>query len=106
MSIKFVFWAFLIILSGGLCAARAQSPLWGGLKPGPYAVGFRVLWKYDYSRTWKPEVDYKGNPLSGEAARPVRISVWYPAQKSAQASPMPYSGYLHIGVPDQSFADF
>jgi len=91
-----------------LGAARAQSPppLWGDLKPGAYTVGFRVLWKYDYSRTWKPEVDYKGNHLSGEAARPIRISIWYPAQRSAQASPMPYSGYLHIGVPDQSFADF
>jgi dienelactone hydrolase len=44
--------------------------------------------------------------LSGEAARPIRISVWYPAQKTAQVSPMPYSGYLHVGVPDQSLADF
>ena len=107
MRIKFIFCALLINLIGSLCAARGQSPpLWAGLTPGPYAVGFRVLWKYDYSRTWKPEVDATGSPLAGEAARPVRISIWYPAQQSASASPMLYSGYLHISVSDQGFADF
>jgi dienelactone hydrolase len=96
--------SLLIIFTG---SGRAQkAPLWRGLEPGPNAVGFKVLWKYDYSRTLKPEKDYKGNLLPGEAARSVRISVWYPAQKSAQAAPMLYSGYLNVQVPDQSFADF
>ena len=107
MRTKFSFCALLIILTGSFYMTRAQSPpLWSGLTPGPYSVGFRVLWKYDYSRTWKPDSDYRNNILPGESARPIRISVWYPTQKSASASPMPYSGYLHVRVPDQSFADF
>ena len=32
--------------------------------------------------------------------------MWYPTQRSVHASPMPYSGYLHVGSPDQSFAEF
>jgi len=72
----------------------AQPPLWHGLKPGPYPVGFRVLWRHDFSRTW-------GN--GAETARPVRISVWYPSNSSIRTKPMPYSGYLNVAVPDPTF---
>lgn len=107
MRVRLILCASLILLADSLSAVGAQSPpLWHGLKAGPHTVGFRVLWKYDYSRTWRPEDDYKGNRLPGEAARPIRISVWYPAQKQPGASPMPYSGYLHVKVADNSFVEF
>lgn len=99
----------LILLVSLICVhtARAQKPrLWNGLEPGPYSAGFKVLWKYDYSRTWTPSADYKGNPVPGEPARPIRISVWYPAQRKARASSMTYSGYLHVNVLDPSLVNF
>jgi hypothetical protein len=32
--------------------------------------------------------------------------MWYPAQKKPQTPPMPYSGYLHVRVPDPNLTDF
>src|ERR1700745_545466 len=90
----------LLCIIAFAASARSQSPLWAGLEPGPYAVGFKVEWRLDESRTWQPDKDYEGRKLPVEAARPVRISVWYPAQRRAGA-PMAYSGYLHVDVPDQ-----
>jgi len=52
-------------------ASAASPPLWGGLESGPSAVGFKVLRKSDPSR-----------PLQGGAARPIQISLWYPAAAS------------------------
>jgi len=35
--------ATLCVASCVLCSAKAQTPLlWGGLKPGPHPVGFRL----------------------------------------------------------------
>lgn len=94
-----------LMVPSAVSALAQQRPLWNGLQPGPYAVGFKVLWKYDYSRSWRPATDYKGDSLPGENARPIRISVWYPAKKIAGA-PMAYSGYLHVKVPDPNLSDF
>src|SRR6476661_6188812 len=95
----------LLVLISAASTLAQQRPLWNGLQPGPYAVGFKVLWKYDYSRGWRPATNYKGEALAGETARPIRISVWYPAKKVAGA-PMPYSAYLHVKVPDPNLSDF
>jgi hypothetical protein len=51
-------------------------------KPGPYPVGFRVVFQYDYSRTFQEAVDLLGKPNTGELARPVQTLIWYPPQKS------------------------
>lgn len=60
-------------------AAASSSPLWGSLEPGPHAVGFRQLERYDYSRSYRPARALDGKPRAGERARPMRISIWYPA---------------------------
>jgi len=52
-------------------------------KPGPYAVGLKVVYQYDYARTWRSAVDELGAPYQGERARPLQTLIWYPAQKTA-----------------------
>jgi tetratricopeptide (TPR) repeat protein len=66
-------------------------------KPGPYAVGFRVVFQYDYTRTFGQKVDMYGKPATGEAARPVQTLIWYPAEKSSNP-PMVFGDYLPLSV--------
>ena len=43
--------AVVVALSSG--PAPAQEPLlWGGLKPGPNAVGYRTLYQLDHTRQY------------------------------------------------------
>jgi dienelactone hydrolase len=66
-------------------------------KPGPYPVGFRVVFQYDYSRTFQDAIDSLGKPNTGERARPVQTLIWYPAQKSDNP-PVVFDDYLALGV--------
>src|SRR5690242_10630241 len=34
-------------------AQTGKAPLWGGLQPGPYRVGFRYIYRFDKTRTWR-----------------------------------------------------
>lgn len=76
-------------------AMAAGSPLWGQLEPGPYAVGFRQIERYDHSRLFRLPVDMTGAPVEGERSRPIRISVWYPAEPSGQA-PLTLGDYVTL----------
>jgi pimeloyl-ACP methyl ester carboxylesterase len=59
-------------------SAHAQLP-WAELHAGPYAVGYRVVFALDPTRTWRRTRPY-GKPFSPDTqGRPVRVSVWYPA---------------------------
>jgi tetratricopeptide (TPR) repeat protein len=83
-----------------------QKPeVWGALEPGQYAIGFKTLEKYDYSRSFQPKYDYFGKPLEGERARPIQISIWYPARESADAIAMTYGEYSFAYPEDESFFD-
>ncbi len=64
-------------VTAGSSALLAQQ-VWPGLQPGPYAVGYTVKHEYDYSRTFREKFDYFGEPVEGETARPIQISIWYP----------------------------
>jgi dienelactone hydrolase len=75
-------------------------PLWGSLEPGPFAVGFRVVYQLDRSRVWGPTPD---SAAGGELARPVRISVWYPARPGTADTRMRYGDYVHFTAPDRYF---
>lgn len=84
----------------------AQTPtLWADLKPGPYEVGFRISYKYDHSRTWKPKQDTQGRLQQGPRARPVRVSIWYPAMVKARSPKMSYKDYLYLQTNDRAFAE-
>jgi hypothetical protein len=59
-------------------------------KPGPDAVGLKVVEQYDFSRTYRPLTDEMGKPYLGERARPLQTLIWYPAQKSIVYETRPF----------------
>lgn len=86
-------------------AANAQdSPLWGDLEPGPYRVGFQVLYRLDGTRSYFSQpIDQDGtaSPIQG---RPLRIMVWYPAGDRGAGSPMNFEDYLTVSPRSSHFA--
>ncbi|HVK04861.1 MAG TPA: hypothetical protein VM490_15390, partial [Armatimonadaceae bacterium] len=61
--------------------ARGRDELttpWGGLAPGPHAVGFRRTLATDYGRAYAREAGPRGRVY-----RPVLFAAWYPAAPSA-----------------------
>ena len=52
-------------------------------KPGPDAVGLKVVEQFDFSRTYRSTTDELGKQYQGERARPLQTLIWYPAQKSS-----------------------
>ena len=98
--------ATLCVASCVLCSAKAQTPLlWGGLKPGPHPVGFRLQYKLDHSREYDPEFITDTTRFPVHRPRPIMIGIWYPAQKT-NASPMPYRQYLDISPGPGPLAPF
>ena len=69
------------------------SVLWGQLQPGPHAAGYTRWDRYDYSRPYRTAKTLDGKPRTGERARPIRISIWYPAQATS-AKPLTFGDYL------------
>ncbi|MCP5046112.1 MAG: alpha/beta hydrolase [bacterium] len=67
------------------------------LKPGPYAVGFKAVNNYDYSRTYYSTYDITGDKVT-QKARPIQTSIWYPADaaKMAKAKPMIFFEYAYL----------
>ena len=94
---------FLLFVQRSLLAET--FPLWGELEPGPYTVGFKVVSRYDYSRTYKPKYDYEGRLQSGEPSRPIQISIWYPAKKTGDSVQMLYEEYVYLIVKEESFGE-
>lgn len=84
--------------------AQAQTT-WGGLEPGPYAVGFRFVYRLDHSRGWKASEDPDGYPRAEERGRPVRVGVWYPAVRSTRAARMLFRDYMPRTAPGAPFAE-
>lgn len=62
--------------------------LWGKLKPGAYQVGFEEINVYDYSRTFPVA------PNQNFSARPMQISLWYPASNIVVSPKMKFKTYL------------
>jgi len=86
--------AAIVITFSFSAYSSAQTPSkWSDLRPGPYAVGFKTIEEYDYSRVFRPKYDYFGTPLEGERARPLQICIWYPAQPKTKGAPMVYGEY-------------
>jgi pimeloyl-ACP methyl ester carboxylesterase len=70
--------------------------------PGPHAVGFRVIERYDRSRIFRPPVDALGAPIADERARPLQVLNWYPA-KSVERSSMTVADYFSLWATETSF---
>jgi hypothetical protein len=67
--------------------AQDGPPTADALDYGPHPVGFRVVEAYDSTRAFRPARDWRGREVP-ETARPVQISVWYPAAAGAAGTPM------------------
>lgn len=88
--------ALIQILVAQTIASAQGNPLWGNLKAGKYAVGYRAMYKYDHSRVFMPERNYEGKLNTSERSRPLHIQIFYPAMPSAKAAGMTYGEYLDL----------
>ncbi|HTE53886.1 MAG TPA: hypothetical protein VK698_23685, partial [Kofleriaceae bacterium] len=81
--------------------AVAAPATWGGLVPGPYPVGFRQLEVRDPARPFRAARTLDGRARRGDQARPIRISLWYPAT-AASGEPLTVGDYAALmGVEDR-----
>ena len=69
-------------------------------RPGPLAVGLRIVEQYDYSRIFEPRADRQG----GGTPRPLQTLVWYPAEPSNSAA-MNVGGYAALCATEISFGE-
>jgi hypothetical protein len=68
-------------------------------------VGFRALFRFDTSRTWRTTRDYKGTFSPDLSGRPVQINVWYPAAPDGAARQMHFGDYVDQSSPE-AFSNF
>jgi dienelactone hydrolase len=71
-------------------------------KPGPYAVGLKVVEQYDRSRNFQAAPALPTNAAATEGPRPLQTLVWYPATKSSRAT-MTFGEYGALVKTETSF---
>ncbi|NYF89013.1 dienelactone hydrolase family protein [Tunturiibacter empetritectus] len=72
-------------------------------KPGPHAVGIRVVEHYDSARDFGSAVDQKTVPATQtERGRPLQTLVWYPAQRTGRKT-MTMGDYVALMDTEVSF---
>ena len=91
--------ASALSLAVPLQAGAAQS---GELDHGPHGVGFTVIEALDSTRAFRPLRDAHG-ALAGETARPVQISVWYPAPPDPEAPRMAAGAFRLLAESEVDF---
>ena len=101
--------AFLLIAFAAAAHAQSAPVVASGdqrfhftEKPGPDAVGLKVVEQYDFSRSYRSITDELGKPYQGERARPLQTLIWYPAQKSS-GKPMTVGDYGDLLATETSF---
>jgi chlorophyllase-like protein len=93
----------LVAAFPAVVVAADHTPLFQFVeKPGPYAVGLRVVEQYDYSRVYRHVTDDLGGPFRGERARPLQTLIWYPAENNG-AKPMRVADYGNLLATETSF---
>jgi pimeloyl-ACP methyl ester carboxylesterase len=83
----------MMLLAAGAIAQARDGGFWGGLEPGPYRPGFRLIEASDTTRSFPSE----DGP--GPVARPLRIYVWYPANLPA-GDRMRLDDYVRMALED------
>jgi dienelactone hydrolase len=86
-----------------MIAALLLTITLGQLQPGPHAVGFRVIEKYDASRPYLFPLDLDGKPRRGVIERPMQIAIWYPAIADSRAK-MTLGEYVALMAREQDFS--
>jgi hypothetical protein len=102
----------LLLASAPTCQTPVDSraevtpslPLWGELVPGPYRVGFRAIFRFDTSRTWRRTRDYVGKFSPDPDGRPVQLNVWYPATSEPGGQQITVGTYIDQAAPQVAFA--
>ena len=99
--------AVLVIFAAlGQAIVAAQTPLEFQFrftqKPGPYAVGIKVIELYDRSRVFKAASAATGTQTPAEGPRPLQTLVWYPAEAS-NSKPMTIGDYAALVQTETSF---
>src|SRR5262249_22618755 len=86
-------------------AVGQEKLLWGGLQPGPHAVGLATLYQFDYARRYDPEFGAGRCDPRAERPRPILVNIWYPAKK-VDSGPMPDREYLKVESDDPRAIEF
>lgn len=81
-------------------------PLWGGLQPGPYAVGYQSCFQLDYARTYDLHYPNGGQATARKTPRPILVNIWYPATAGPSDEPLRQGDYLQIATQDAALAEF
>src|ERR1700681_380517 len=93
--------SILFLAPAGVTSAqsqqKSQTPFWGSLSAGPYAVGFKTIYQFDHTRTWRTTREYEKPFAPDLNGRPIRISVWYPAIRNARSRQMRFADYVRPG---------
>jgi len=100
---------FLVGMLFALClpfqAFAQKSNFVFDLAPGSFAVGFKVVNQYDYSRTYQSRIDALGNERTGPRGRPVQTSIWYPAVSKEKRQPMLFEEYVYLFADEEMFVE-
>ncbi|NQX76136.1 CocE/NonD family hydrolase [Gilvibacter sp.] len=84
------FLAFLFFIS---ISAKGQTSVADlNLDYGTYEVGYRYTQLVDNSRSYS----VKGNWTTATIARPIPLSIWYPAKSTAVSTPMKVMDYMRV----------
>lgn len=70
---------------------------------GPHGVGFTVVEALDSTRAFRPLRDFRGE-LAPETARPIQISIWYPADVPSGARRMRAGDFRLLRESEVDFA--
>ncbi len=93
--------ALLLCTVFSLSAAKSDDVI--TIPRGEFAVGFKVVQQYDYTREFKRAYDaITGEETQGERARPLQTLIWYPA--TAASTPVRYEDYVKTRFTEADFA--
>lgn len=109
-AVKCLWLAFGLLLAAGVRAGadlhtRGESR-WGQLSPGPFQVGFRSHWEFDYSRRYDTTFADGTSYALGKSARPILVNVWYPADPNSAGATMVHRDYLNLPASSDSIQPF
>ncbi|RJR30504.1 MAG: hypothetical protein C4574_02315 [Candidatus Latescibacterota bacterium] len=88
-----------LILAGSFPVLSAGvTPFWKTIRPGPFGVGYAVYHERDETRAYRPADDRSATDVQPPRARPIQISVWYPALPVDDAEPLDLVEYSYAAL--------
>jgi tetratricopeptide (TPR) repeat protein len=85
--------AFSLLCAAGAIAQSGGNGIWGSLPAGPFAPGFRLIEASDPGRS------YPADTAGSMKARPLRVYLWYPADRSGRQE-MKLEDYVRLAAED------